>query len=118
MVNRVMAMLIALLEDARKKEIIEDQTTRVEIDFEIALGKPEFNQVVRDIQTLMLNAMERDNCFPASKSIEYIELGAGVIPMSNLDSRIRSTDIVPTEHLNGVLDATNLDIENALSKTI
>jgi SAM-dependent methyltransferase len=33
--------------------------------------------------------------------------------MSKLDSRIESTDIVPAEHLNGVLDATNLDIEDS-----
>ena len=62
---------------------------------------------------LMLNRMEKENYFQVSMSHEYIELGAGVIPMSKLDSRIKSTDIVPTAHLNGVLDTTILDIEDS-----
>jgi len=113
MLNRIITMMITLFKDTRKKEIIEDQTTRVQIDFEIASGKPEFNQVVHDIQNLMLETMQKDISNPVLKSSKYIELGAGVIPMSKLDSRIESTDIVPAEHLNGVLDATNLDIEDS-----
>lgn len=113
MSKNIIEAAIRLLKDPRKNDIIEDQDVRVEVDFEIASGKPEFNQVVLDMQTLMLERMEKDNCFQASDSREYIELGAGVIPMSKLDSRIKSTDIVPTEHLNGVLDATNLDIEDS-----
>jgi SAM-dependent methyltransferase len=111
--RNVIEVAIRLFKDPRKIDIIEDQDLRVEVDFEIASGKPEFKQVVLDMQTLMLETMEKDCCFQASDSPEYIELGAGVIPMSKIDSRIKSTDIVPTEHLNGVLDATNLDIEDS-----
>lgn len=112
MVDRILAIVIAFLKDVRKKEIIEDQTARVQVDFEIALEKPEFNLVVKDIQNLMIGTIENVKDNGISKSDQYIELGAGVIPMSKLDSRIKSTDIVPTEHLNGVLDATNLEVED------
>jgi SAM-dependent methyltransferase len=113
MSNRVARLIVSLLKDVRKQEIIENQTLRVEVDFEIASGKPEFNQVVRDMQSLMLDKMEKGNGLLISTTPQYIELGAGVIPMSKLDSRIKSTDIVPTAHLNGVLDATDLDIEDS-----
>ncbi len=113
MAMRLIEIIIDLLKDSRKKQVIDNQNVRVGIDFEIAQGKPEFNQVVTDIQRLMLHTMEKQNCIEGSEFAKYVELGAGVIPMSKLDSRIRSTDIVPTEHLNGVLDATNLDIEDS-----
>ena len=46
LMDRVVGLIITLLKDARKQEVIEDQTIRGEVDFEIASGKPEFNQVV------------------------------------------------------------------------
>jgi SAM-dependent methyltransferase len=110
-------ILIDLFRDNRKQVVIEDQEQRVRVDFEISSTKPEFTQVVRDMQFLMVAKMEENFKISQAKDIrEYIELGAGVIPMSNLDARIKSTDIVPSHHLDGVLDATNLEVaDNCVS---
>ena len=105
--------IIDLFRDTRKRDVINDQKQRVRIDLEISSTKPEFTQVVRDMQSLMVSKME-ENFRPLQlqEIREFIELGAGVIPMSNLDARIKSTDVVPSDHLDGVLDATSLDIAN------
>lgn len=110
-------ILIDLFRDTRKQIVIKDQKQRVRVDFEISSTKPEFTQVVRDMQSLMVTKMEENFRPSQTREIrEYIELGAGVIPMSNLDPRIKSTDIVPSDHLDGVLDATKLEVaDNCVS---
>lgn len=45
-------------------------------------------------------------------SNDEIELGAGVYPLKNSKTGILATDIVPASHLDRVLDAQNLDIED------
>lgn len=110
-------ILIDSFRDTRKQVVIKDQTQRVRVDFEISSTKPEFSQVVRDIQSLMIAKMD-ENFKPSliKENRVFIELGAGVIPMSSIDSRIKSTDVVPSDHLDGVLDATNLEVaDNCVS---
>lgn len=103
--------IFQLFRDKRKRLVLDDQDVRVSIDMEIAISKPEFVEVVRDIQTLMLK-----KAYPTSHRInseaKFIELGAGVIPMSSWINEVTSTDVVESAHLDGVLDATNLDLED------
>jgi SAM-dependent methyltransferase len=108
MISRVSKLLLDLLRDRRKTIVIEDQSTRVETDLSIAREKPDFLQVVQDLQQLMLSQMKSEDQNPPV----YIELGAEVLPMSLRSSHIKSTDIVESSHLDGVLDATNLDLPN------
>jgi SAM-dependent methyltransferase len=105
----ILASLLHILRDRRKKTVFADQTRRVSVDFEIARDKPEFTRVVRDIQEFMLSRMLA-NLRYLNQSRRFIELGAGVIPMSSWRPDIVSTDIVDSAHLDGVLDATRLDL--------
>jgi SAM-dependent methyltransferase len=105
----VLASILFALKDNRKKNVLEDQNQRVAIDFEIARSKPEFVNVVRDIQEFMLARM-LGNIQLLNSERRFIELGAGVIPMSGWRSEVVSTDVVASAHLDGVLDATNLDL--------
>ena len=108
MIRGISQSLLDFLRDSRKTKVIEDQASRVDTDLAIATEKPEFLQVVWDLQQIMLDQMKsNDHNHPI-----YIELGAGVLPMSVRSSHIKSTDIVESSHLDGVLDATNLDLPN------
>jgi SAM-dependent methyltransferase len=111
MKHRSSKIIIDFFRDTRKQDVIKDQKQRVRIDLEISSTKPEFTHVVRDMQSLMVAKMEANlRPLQLQENRKFIELGAGVIPMSNIDARIKSTDVVPSDHLDGVLDATKLDV--------
>jgi SAM-dependent methyltransferase len=72
------------------------------------LKKPGFLQVVFDIQKEMIK------CSSSTDKIDVknLELGAGVLPMKMFYPDVKSTDVVPSAHLDGVLDASNLDLKS------
>ena len=47
-----------------------------------------------------------------SKEAKNLELGAGVLPMRTFYPHVKSIDVVRSAHLDGVLDATNLELED------
>ena len=97
-----------LLSDKRKKISI-DEGGRIDLDSKIILEKPEFASVVNSIQHLMFSQFHSDKQLVGN----FIELGAGALPMKKLYKQIKSTDIVESPHLDGVLDATNLDLPDS-----
>jgi|LauGreDrversion2_5_1035112.scaffolds.fasta_scaffold00069_4 SAM-dependent methyltransferase len=111
MTIQIPRIVLHLFRDKRKRHVLDDQDVRVSIDMDIAINKPEFVQVVRDIQSLMLEKMVAKLNKTNSK-VKFIELGAGVIPMSSWIKDVSSTDVVESEHLDGVLDATQLDLKD------
>jgi SAM-dependent methyltransferase len=100
--------VLDLLREKSKLNAESDQYLRLEIDKEIMQSKPQFLKVIFDIQQQMV-----DEASPLDSSIGInLELGAGVLPMKLNHPKIRSTDIVPSTHLDGVLDATNLELDD------
>jgi len=83
-----------------------DQKNRIIIDSQIAFSKKEFLKVVHDLQRSMMDSAG----IITKEGNVLIELGAGVLPMKLNFPDVKSTDIVEAEHLDGVLDATNLEL--------
>lgn len=100
--------LLNCFRDPRKTEKHENQDVRVAVDLAIKNEKYEFVQVIMDIQTVMMGQL---HSVPRTSPI-YIELGAGVLPISAQFPNVKSTDIVNASHLDGVLDATDLKLED------
>ena len=102
-------LFFVFFQDKRKKRHIDNQNERLRLDMEIANSKPEFVRIIKYIQKLMIdqvvNSSER-----VKFSRDLIELGAGVFPMSKWNTSIISTDIVESSHLDGLLDATRLEL--------
>ncbi len=101
--------ILNFLRETGKKNVLEDQDTRVSLDLRITKSKLEFVEVIRNIQAQMLESMQK-NLNTSNPQPHFIELGAGVIPMSLWIDSITSTDVVDSAHLDGVLDATELDL--------
>jgi len=111
MTIQIPKVVFYLFRDKRKRCVLDDQDVRVSIDMDIATSKPEFVEVVRDIQALMSERMlANSNKFDSE--VKFIELGAGVIPMSSWIKNVTSTDVVDSAHLDGVLDATQLKLQD------
>jgi len=104
-------LVFSMFRDKKKRNVLDDQAIRVSTDMDIAMSKPEFVGVVRDIQALMLEKMMVDLEVSNSK-LTFIELGAGVIPMSSWIETVTSTDVIESSHLDGVLDATQLELKD------
>lgn len=104
-------LVFSMFRDKRKRNVLDDQAIRVSTDMDIAMSKPEFVGVVRDIQALMLEKM-MVNLDEFNSELKFIELGAGVIPMSSWIETVTSTDVVESTHLDGVLDATQLELKD------
>lgn len=100
--------LLNILREPSKKSIDEDQMNRLRIDNNIMVKKPELLKVVYDIQEIMIRAAANSEF----KGGLNLELGAGVLPMKKNFSEVKSTDIVPSAHLDGILDATNLQLDD------
>lgn len=86
----------------------DSQKNRVLNHRQVALNKPEFLQIVSSIQKQMVDFTD----YHFNPSGRYVELGAGALPMNLNFPRIRSTDVVETDHLDGVLDATDMNVED------
>ena len=104
----LISVLLNGLRDPRKNKKLESQDERVSIDLAIKNEKPEFVEVIADLQSLM---MRQFNSVTSETPI-YVELGAGVVPMKAKFPNVKSTDIVDAPHLDGVLDATALDLQD------
>ena len=111
MTIQIPKVVFHLFRDKRKRSLLDDQKVRVSIDMEIATSKPEFVEVVRHIQALMSEKMLANSNIIDSE-VNYIELGAGVIPMSSWIKNVTSTDVVDSAHLDGVLDVTQLELSD------
>ncbi len=107
-------IIFNFLREPTKRNLSEDQSIRLELDRKIMESKPEFLKVVRDIQDVMV----RNGKLSESYNELNIELGAGVIPMKSNFPNIKSTDIVSAAHLDGILDATNLDLKDNSIQTL
>ena len=57
MTIQIPKVIFYLFRDKRKRRVLDDQDVRVSIDMDIATSKPEFVEVVRDIQALMSEKM-------------------------------------------------------------
>ena len=95
-----------LLRESSKVNPEVNQDMRLKLDQEILTRKPKFWEVVSHIQRRMVDQASNFNIEAALN----IELGAGVLPMKINYPKITSTDVVPANHLDGILDATNLDL--------
>ena len=109
MTIQISKIVFHFFRDKRKRYALDDQDVRVSIDMDIARNKPEFVQVVRDIQELMFEKVLA-NLNELNSKLKFVELGAGVIPMSSWVKNVTSTDVVESTHLDGVLDATQLEL--------
>jgi SAM-dependent methyltransferase len=105
---KILGMLGKALREPSKKYEIEDQNLRLQVDLKIIANKPEFLKTVLDIQ----NSMVASSCISENENELNLELGAGVIPIRKHFPHVKSTDVVAAAHLDGVLDATNLDLES------
>jgi SAM-dependent methyltransferase len=104
----MISRILNFLRESEKKTTANDQDERLMVDRKILDKKPEFLKVVFDIQReMMKNARLSD-----SKEVSHLELGAGVLPMKMFYPHVKSTDVVPSAHLDGVLDASKLDLED------
>ena len=106
--------ILNLLREPTKRNLTEDQSKRLEVDRKIMISKPEFLRVVSDIQNIMVSSAKLSE----SRIDLNLELGAGVIPMKNNFPNIKSTDIVSASHLDGILDATNLNLKDNSTQTL
>lgn len=68
--------------------------------------KPEFRVIVTDIQTHVWKIVEE--CAPSRSSLPTVEIGSGVIPLSELARNVISTDIEIAQGLDCVASATDL----------
>lgn len=105
---------VNFLKEPSKRNVVEDQDFRLQIDQQIMLRKKAFLDVVNDIQTEMIQAASLNE----TKSGLNFELGAGVLPMNANFGNVLSTDVVPSSHLDGILDATNLDLDDQSTQTL
>ena len=96
-----------LLENSKKSMPI-NQDERIRKDLAIFHRKINLQTVTRDMQQEMLNA---SNTGLSSHTLK-IELGAGVLPMKINFPEVVATDIVPASHLDGILDATAMDMSD------
>lgn len=107
MAIHLLAQIANLLRDKRKTDT-SSETERIALDFQIIAQKPIFSDVVHTIQRKMFQMIiseKRDYG-------QFVELGAGAMPLRNLFPQIRATDVIAAAHLDGVLDATNLDVSD------
>ena len=105
---------VNFLKEPSKRYVVEDQHVRLQIDQQIMLRKKAFLDVVNDIQAEMIQAA---NLIETKRGLNF-ELGAGVLPMNANYGNVLSTDVVPSSHLDGILDATNLDLVDQSTQTL
>ena len=109
-----LSLLVNCLKEPSKKNVVEDQELRFQIDQQIMLRKKAFMDVVNDIQAEMIQLASLNEM----KVGLNFELGAGVLPMNANYDNVLSTDVVPSSHLDGILDATSLDLADQSTQTL
>jgi SAM-dependent methyltransferase len=99
-----LARLRDALVDPRLHNIDQDDNSRIELHNEILSSKKMMREVFEEFYTLCIDACETYFC----KEGKELEIGSGVSFFKTLRPSLITTDIVPANHLDMVLDAQNM----------
>ena len=91
------------------KTMSVDGSERLHVHRQVIANKPILHRAMHDIHRKMISLASN----PETGAGKKIELGAGVCPLKLHDPDILSSDIVPCEENDLVLDATNLKLASS-----
>lgn len=96
-----------LISEPNKNIDSENQENRIRKDFSIFESKRVLKEVVFEMQTTMYSL-----CKSGNGGSTILEIGAGALPMKLSHPNVVATDIVLSENIDKILDATSMELEN------